>query len=534
MRRLGLAIAWLLLAGPVIALTLDTLPDQQDAVMKLYVRGTQKLQDNDFVGAMEDLKRAVKARPEMAEAFHNLGFALEKTGDLKLAAKAYERAITLRPTYASAYNNLGFLLATAEVDKQRAVQLCQRAVELEPTSAPFRDSLGWTCYKAGRLDDAMLNFRAAVKLDPSFVKPYFNMGLCEFTQKNYSEAAKNFTLVLQRNSQMLKAYLPLAECYERMQQNNRAIYVYQQAMSKAPDTSPVKKHIERQIKRLTQNSKTFYFSNVKNMQGSSRLSSFIQRKGRSGSLTGNASRVTDPMETSGSFTPVSVAPQGTRTGGGELDLGEQTSSFAPGNSLSAISGRVSVRDDGEISVSSERNLEKRYNLCQSYLDKGLVQEAAAELEKIVSFSGTSSIGRQARSLLLKARKMLDERSKERAETHLSMGKDFIRSGKLDMAEVELKKALRLSPESAEGHKDLALLYYNLGKMKEAYEESKQAIALDRTMKEAYVVLASLYSKKGRKDDAMRTLRKMRELPGDRDAVDDLAERMMVSLGGNGG
>ena len=110
-----------------------------------------------------------------------------------------------------------------------------------------------------------------------------------------------------------------------------------------------------------------------------------------------------------------------------------------------------------------------------------------------------------------------------------MGKDFFRSGQYKLAENEFQKALLLDPENAETYKDLALLNYNQGKLQEAYEYSKKAIALNKSLKEAYIVLASLYSKKGRTDDAMRTLRTISEISGKRDAVDELAEKMMASL-----
>lgn len=98
-----------------------------------------------------------------------------------------------------------------------------------------------------------------------------------------------------------------------------------------------------------------------------------------------------------------------------------------------------------------------------------------------------------------------------------------------MAESEFKKALSLDPESAEVCKDLALLYYNQNRHQEAFEQSKRAIALNRTLKEAYVVLASLYARKGRSDDALRTLRMVKEVSTRRDAVDELAEKMMALL-----
>lgn len=544
MKRLGmgLMLAWLSAAVPVVAISLDTLPNYQDAGMRMYVRGTQKLQERDFVGAADDLRQAVRARPDMSEAFHNLGYALEKTGDMKNAASAYERALSLNPNYASALNNLGFLLATLEADAQRAIQLCQRAVELEPDSANFRDSLGWACYKAGRHDEAIRHFQAAIRLDATFFKSYFNIGLCEFTRKNYAEAGRSFLAALRLNPGYVRAYIPLAECYERTGQNNKATNIYQQALTKTPEGSPVKRHIQSKLKKLNNNSRSYYFANVKSIQGSSKLNEFLRRKGKNGRL-GDYNAKAEAMDSSTSFTPISATPGASgitaSAVGADADFNSaHTESrntawqrpVSPADPLtdSRQAGMASARP-AELSVNQERSLEKRYSLCQSYLDRGLVADAAAELEKIVSLAGDSGIGRQARSLLLKARKELDGKNLESAGTHLAMGKDFFRAGKYDMAESEFRKTLELHPENAEAIKDLALLHYNQGRLKDSYEECKRAIALDRGLKEAYIVLGSLYSKKGRVDDAVRTLKRVREVSMRRDAVDDLAERMIATL-----
>jgi Flp pilus assembly protein TadD len=552
MIRFALTLIFLLLAlVPAGALTFDALPSYQDAGMKLYVRGTQKLQDGDFVGAADDLRQAVRSRPDLAEAFHNLGFAFEKTGNAKGAAAAYERALALRPNYASALNNLGFLLATNETDVQRAVQLCQRAVELEPRSASYRDSLGWACYKAGRVTDATLHFQAAIRLDPTFFKAYFNLGLAEFSQKRFAEATQAFSQTIRLNPNYIRAYIPLGACLEQAQQKNKALHVYQQALTKAPEGSPVRRHLEKRVKELSASSKNYYFQNVKQLQGSSRLHEFMQRRPRNGRLHPQLDTPESNgtgLETNSAFTPVSVGstePQGLALMPGtpssirgsfsspaSVPNPAPNSGASMGTSQSTFSSAamtVAPASGQGLTVRQERELEKRFNLSKSYLDRGLVQEAKAELERIIAQGGETGIGRQARSQLLRVEKVLDEKTRKNARTHLDMGKDFFRSGKYDMAEVEFQKSLSLEPQNAEAHKDLALLYYNQGRLRDAYEQSKKAIALDRSLKEAYVVLGSLYAKKGRSEEAIQVLRRVREVSQRRDAVDDLADRMINTL-----
>ncbi len=538
----------LFLTVPAFSLSFDALPGYQDEGMKLYVRGTGKLQERNFVEAVTDLTRAVKLRPDIPEAFHNLGFAFEKTGDLRNAARAYERALSLKPNYPSALNNLGYLLATSDSDPAKAVMLCQKAVELQPNSASFQDSLGWALYKAGRHGEAGNHFNAAIRLEPGFFKSHFNLGLVEFSGGNFNAAASHFRNAIQLNPAYLKAYIPLADCYEKMKDDAKALHVYRQALAKAPEADPIRRHLERKVKNLTSESKKFYFSNVKKMQGSSKLQDFLERKGKSGSLGAGYNVTAAPAESNTSFTPVSAIEQPTQTYSQPVQMAaypapSTTDSFSRANlaarnerdtntvasSYSASSVRMAAAPR-EISVNQERELERKYSLSKSYLDRGLISEAANELNFIINNAPeTTMVSRQARNLLLRVRKQMEEKSSMKAQTHMDMGKDFFRSGQYALAETEFNKALNLNPENAEVYKDMALLCYNQGRYQDAYEKSKKALALDRTLKEAYVVLASLYARKGRPDDALRTLKMVKEVSSRRDAVDELAEKMMASL-----
>lgn len=561
MKRLIPAVLYVLfLALPAFSLSLDSLPNYQDEGMKLYIRGTGKLQEKDYVTAVNDLRRAVKLRPDLPEAFHNLGFAFERIGDLKNAAKAYERALNLKPDYPSALNNLGFLLATTETDTAKAVELCRRAVKLQPRSANFRDSLGWALYKNGRIHEAAQHFKAAIQLDQSFYKPYFNLGLVEFTRDNYAQAAKLFKNVIKLNRNYIKAYVSLGDCYEKLGENNQALYVYRQSLTIAPEGQPIRKHLEKKVASLSNQSRKYYFSNVKKIQGSSKLREFLNRKSRGNSLASKYSASSSPIDSHGSFTPVSVnngsavnsytahSGSGSEQGGYD-ELKSMVGAVRPtvtptarnnaydtdtlSSSYSASSVYPVNNQRRQLTVKQERMLERKYSLSNSYLDRGLIEEAAKELQQIVRVAPQgSSVYRQSRSLLLKVKKMQDDQAEQKALTHIDMGKDFFRSGQYETAENEFFKALSLDPENAEVHKDLALLYYNQGKLKQAYEESKKAIALDKTLKEAYVVLGSLYAKKGRTQDALRTLKRVNEVSHRKDAVDELANRMIAELSSN--
>ncbi|EKD83259.1 MAG: hypothetical protein ACD_39C00787G0001, partial [uncultured bacterium] len=324
-------------------------------------------------------------------------------------------------------------------------------------------------------------------------------------------------------------------------------------LTRAPEGDPIRRHLERKVKNLTEESKQHYFSSVNGRQGSSRLQEFMERKNRTGELGTRLNNTNTRASVNSSFTPVSAVSQPSTLFAAPLP---STAFSEPNNSYSSdyskiqpgfIAAQNAADNDTmslsysassvhmttaprEISVDQERELERKYSLSKSYLDRGLIKEAAQELNTIINNAPESSmVSRQSRNLLLRVKKEIEEKSSQKASTHRDMGKDFFRSGQYSMAEVEFNKALSLDPENAEVYKDLALLYYNQNRYQEAFEQSKRAIALNRTLKEAYVVLASLYARKGRPDDALRTLRMVKEVSTRRDAVDELAEKMMASL-----
>ena len=59
---------------------------------------------------MESFKKALKLKPDYAEAYNNLGIVLKDLGDLEAAIINYEKAIEIKPNYAEAYNSKGVAL----------------------------------------------------------------------------------------------------------------------------------------------------------------------------------------------------------------------------------------------------------------------------------------------------------------------------------------------------------------------------------------------------------------------------------------
>lgn len=80
------------------------------------------------------------------------------------AAEAERRLYGLnRAKYATTFNDAGYILADAGLDLDAAGRLIELAVQLEPLSPAFTDSLGWVLYRGGDYKRATFYLERAVR-----------------------------------------------------------------------------------------------------------------------------------------------------------------------------------------------------------------------------------------------------------------------------------------------------------------------------------------------------------------------------------
>jgi TolB-like protein/Tfp pilus assembly protein PilF len=131
---------------------------------------------DSFPQAKVAVKKALELDNNLTEAHACLGLLSENDLDFERAISEFERAIELSPNYAMAHHWFGDgpLMALARIDRSLAEG--KRAVELDPLSLINNADFGWDYFNARRYDEAIVQLRKTLEIDPRFYLARYYLG----------------------------------------------------------------------------------------------------------------------------------------------------------------------------------------------------------------------------------------------------------------------------------------------------------------------------------------------------------------------
>ena len=122
--------------------------------------------------AVVEFREALRAKPDDAEAHHNLGLALRSMGQRDEALRHLQAALNLRPDWPAPMNEIAWILATHPDTRIRnpgeAVRLAERAAERTARRQPMMlDTLAAAYAASGDFERATAVAREAMSLAAS-------------------------------------------------------------------------------------------------------------------------------------------------------------------------------------------------------------------------------------------------------------------------------------------------------------------------------------------------------------------------------
>ncbi|HEY6220744.1 MAG TPA: tetratricopeptide repeat protein [Gemmatimonadaceae bacterium] len=144
----------------------------------------------DYQTARVRFEAALRAIPT-ASGWTNYGVTLEKLGDQRGAAAAYQKAMGVDPSYLNAWLYLARIYS-AGGDVQRAVPLFNRALEIEPTNSDVNADLAELEFKMGAFPEARRYAGVAARSNPSNPRAHYYLALSADTLKDRDLARRGY------------------------------------------------------------------------------------------------------------------------------------------------------------------------------------------------------------------------------------------------------------------------------------------------------------------------------------------------------
>ena len=145
------------------------LPDEplEDAWRFFVARAAARLELGQWDKAEPDLVRAVEIAPKEAVALNYLGYSWAERGEnLEKAFELIEHAVALEPNSGAYIDSLGWAYFQLG-DFQNAVGHLEHAATLEPADPTITDHLGDVYWRLGRKIEAKYQWERVLELDPS-------------------------------------------------------------------------------------------------------------------------------------------------------------------------------------------------------------------------------------------------------------------------------------------------------------------------------------------------------------------------------
>lgn len=224
---------------------------EEDTTQSIVDEADRLLDLGQHEQALAQFQVAVKdGRSRVANLHTDIGTVLHKQGKHGEAIENLKQAIETDPNLTRPYATLGrSYLATGDTDNAKAT--LQQALVLDPDNDDAKIAMADTHLKLGENSEAEKIYSVVLEHRPEDIYVFNRLGIAFRVQKKYDQAVANYRRALKINSRDENLYFNLGRCYIEMGQKEMA----QKCFSNAVKLNPEHKQAKDILARLTSNSK---------------------------------------------------------------------------------------------------------------------------------------------------------------------------------------------------------------------------------------------------------------------------------------
>jgi tetratricopeptide (TPR) repeat protein len=146
----------------------------------------------------------------------------------------FEYMLPKAPNAPSLHHNLG--VAYCELDRyQDAIDEYKQAVRIKPDYAEVYDNLGDVYGKLGRQQEAIESYKQAIRIKPNLAGTHYNLGNAYNSIGRYQDAVESYKQAIRIKPDLTQAHYNLGVAYSSLGRSQEAVESYKQAIRIKPD-----------------------------------------------------------------------------------------------------------------------------------------------------------------------------------------------------------------------------------------------------------------------------------------------------------
>jgi len=166
----------------------------------------------------------VKKSPHKARPHAHLGSAYLNEGAYEKAMNITQKAIQIDPKYSDAYYSLGMIYQKMG-DLNNAITMVKKSLDLDPTLYMAYCSLGGICFEKGQYEESTEAYKKFLKVFPYFPEVHHLLAIAYAAQKQFDKAVTEFEWEIRINPYHSLAHLNLGQIYwYEFKNREKAIY----------------------------------------------------------------------------------------------------------------------------------------------------------------------------------------------------------------------------------------------------------------------------------------------------------------------
>lgn len=218
-----------------------------------FLLANRLLKQKQIKPAIASYRRAISLKPDLIEAYWQLGKILLGGKQPQGALACFQQAIKIAPQNPRSYCLLGSALAQVK-QWQPTLECYQKAVQLDPDNPDIQHNLGETYAQLEQWQAAINAYQKAIALNGQNSWSHNNLGAAWLKLAQWQPAAASFRQAIALNPDFVWSHYNLGEALAELEQWDEALSAYRQAQEIDPKLPQVRNKIARILQKRSQKS----------------------------------------------------------------------------------------------------------------------------------------------------------------------------------------------------------------------------------------------------------------------------------------